>query len=117
VSRPRYRSRSPHWSCAPRHSGRHRALLGGRPIGIEDFSTPLPFLILFTAAWLYHRAIVRREGRAPETAPQATARRLYSYLSYLAGLAAAAIGAAGVVGVAGSAVLSDNTHGADEIAL
>ena len=92
-------------------------LLGGPSIAIQDFSTPVPFLVLFAAAWLHHGAVVRREGRAPETASQAAARRLHSYLFYLAGVAAYAIGIAGTVGVAGSYVLGVNAHRADEIAL
>ena len=94
-----------------------RPLLGGPSIAIQDVSTPVPFLVLFTVAWLYHEVVVRRERSAPETAPQADARRLFSYFFYLAGVAAAAIGLAGAVGVIGSYVLADNTHRPDEIAL
>ncbi len=94
-----------------------RPLVGGSPAAIGDLRTPLPFLVLFGAAWLYHRAVLRRESRAPQTATQAEARRTYSYLFYVGGVAAAAIGIAGSLGVLGSYALADRTHGPDEIAL
>ncbi|MDP9264589.1 MAG: DUF5671 domain-containing protein, partial [Chloroflexota bacterium] len=94
-----------------------RPLLGGNPAVVQDFTTPVPYFLVFTAAWLYHHAVVRRESRAWETGSHAAARRGYSYLFYLAGVAAAAIGIAGTVGVIGSYVLADNTHRPDEIAL
>jgi hypothetical protein len=94
-----------------------RPVFAGPAFGVNDFSTPVPFLVLFGAAWLYHQMVVRREASSVETALQADARRLFAYLFYVAGVAAAAIGIAGAVGVLGSAVLADNTHRPDEIAL
>jgi hypothetical protein len=94
-----------------------RPVFGGAALGMKDFSTPVPFLMLFAAAWLYHQMIVRREARLVETAVQADTRRFVAYLFHVAAVAAAAIGIAGAVGVLGSAVLSDNTHRPDEISL
>ncbi|MFN2520363.1 MAG: DUF5671 domain-containing protein [Candidatus Limnocylindria bacterium] len=94
-----------------------RPLLGGFPAAMADFSTPLPFLLLFGAAWAYLTTVVRRETTASETPTVAAARRLLSYLFYAVGVAAAAVGIAGAVGVLGSYVLADHTHGPDEIAL
>ncbi len=94
-----------------------RPVFGAFPAAIRDFATPAPFLVLFAVAWFYHRAVLRRESRAPQTRTQVEARRTYSYLFYVGGVAAAAIGIAGSLGVLGSYALADRTHGPDEIAL
>ena len=77
----------------------------------HELGSPVPFVFVFGAVWLFHRRVVESEAaRETEAARAATIRRVYTYLISAIGLAMAAIGTAGTVGVLGSQLMGLNTH-------
>jgi hypothetical protein len=83
----------------------------------HELSSPVPQLLVFGAAWLFHRRVVEGEAaRESEVARAAAIRRTYTYLISAIGLAMAAIGAAGIVGVLGSKLMGIDTHSNQETA-
>jgi hypothetical protein len=88
-------------------------LLGvDRPSGVggdllQAAAGPTSILVVYGAAWAYHRVALRRQAASFGEAPaQAGIRRLYSYLVALVGLAVLASGVAGLLWTLGDLVVS-----------